>query len=231
MGFNEMVQAFLVARFYLRLTEEFGTQGRMAFVHATQHYGIQRGRRMAQRAIRDGVPALTYEVYCQYGEWVSSRECQEKGCSNITTILEKNPHVIRRIDRCAWHTQFQNMGLLAAGALYCQHIDRSICRGFNPELEYEVPQTLNTAECCIHIIRDAGLTESSNTAKKMEYVLDFQYHCAHTYWSYHQVICAIFGSAGAQLCSQVLQDFLQEYGREMADQLCRFRDVNFDVCT
>ena len=63
MSFNEKVQAFLIARFYVRLTEAFGPQGRMAFVHGTQYYGMQRGRRMAQRAIRDGAQALTYEVY------------------------------------------------------------------------------------------------------------------------------------------------------------------------
>ena len=231
MSFNEKVQAFLIARFYVRLTEAFGPQGRMAFVHGTQYYGMQRGRRMAQRAIRDGAQALTYEVYCQYGEWVSTQECKELGCSNLTTILERSPDVVRRIDRCAWHTQFQEMGLIEAGDLYCQHIDRSICRGFNPELVYEVPHTLNNSDCCIHIIRETGFTDQTNSTKKMEYVRDFEYHCAHSYWAYHEVICAIFASAGEQLCTAVLQDFSQAYGSEMADRLCRYRDVNFNVCT
>ena len=33
------------------------------------------------------------------------------GCSNLTTLLEKQPDAVRRIDRCAWHTQFREMGL------------------------------------------------------------------------------------------------------------------------
>ena len=49
MSFNEKVQAFLIARYYARLVQSFGPQGRMAFILGTQHYGMQRGQRMAQR--------------------------------------------------------------------------------------------------------------------------------------------------------------------------------------
>lgn len=230
MSFNEKVQAFLIARYYARLVQSFGPQGRMAFILGTQHYGMQRGQRMAQRAVRDGAENLTYEVYCQYGEWVSTEECKQMGCSNLTTLLEKQPDAVRRIDRCAWHTQFREMGLLEAGDVYCQHIDKSICRGFNPDLVYEVPHTLNNSDCCIHIIRGANLTDQSDCTKKMQYVHDFEYHCAHSYWAYHDVISAIFDSAGEQLCAAVLDDVQKEYGREMADRLCRYRHVNFSVC-
>lgn len=78
MGFNEMTHAFLAARYYIRLTEQFGDRGREAFIHGIQYYGSQRGRRMAQRAIRDGKP-LTYENYCRYGEWVNIRGDQGHG--------------------------------------------------------------------------------------------------------------------------------------------------------
>ena len=59
MGFNEMTHAFLAARYYIRLTEQFGDRGWEAFIHGIQYYGSQRGRRMAQRAIRDGKPLRT----------------------------------------------------------------------------------------------------------------------------------------------------------------------------
>ena len=54
MGFNEKVHAFIAAKFYVYLTEAFGERGERAFIHGTQYYAEQRGRRMAQRAIRDG---------------------------------------------------------------------------------------------------------------------------------------------------------------------------------
>lgn len=43
MGFNEMTHAFLAARYYIRLTEQFGDRGREAFIHGIQYYGSQRG--------------------------------------------------------------------------------------------------------------------------------------------------------------------------------------------
>ena len=61
MGFNEMTHAFIAAKYYVHMTEAFGERGKAAFIHGTQYYGSQRGRRMAQRAIRDGKP-LTYET-------------------------------------------------------------------------------------------------------------------------------------------------------------------------
>ena len=60
--FNEKVHAFIAARYYMRLTEAFGQRGQAGFVHAMQYYAGQRGRRMAQRAIRNGQP-LTHETF------------------------------------------------------------------------------------------------------------------------------------------------------------------------
>ena len=70
MGFTELSHAFIAAKYYVYLKEIFGDRGEAAFLHATRYYGEQRGRRMAQRAIRDGKP-LTYETYdfaAEYGK-------------------------------------------------------------------------------------------------------------------------------------------------------------------
>ena len=85
MGFNEKVHAFIAAKFYVYLTEAFGERGERAFIHGTQYYAEQRGRRMAQRAIRDG-KELTYANYLEYGEWVNTQEIIDEGCANKSTI-------------------------------------------------------------------------------------------------------------------------------------------------
>lgn len=55
MGFNEKVHAFIAAKFYVYLTEAFGERRlSRAFIHGTQYYAEQRGRRMAP-----GVPSGT----------------------------------------------------------------------------------------------------------------------------------------------------------------------------
>ena len=86
MGFNEKVHAFIAAKFYVYLTEAFGERGERAFIHGTQYYAEQRGRRMAQRRrIRDG-KELTYANYLEYGEWVNTQEIIDEGCANKSTI-------------------------------------------------------------------------------------------------------------------------------------------------
>lgn len=229
MGFNEMSHAFIAARYYVRLTETFGERGRKAFVHATQYYAEQRGRRMAQRAIRDGAKDLTYDVYCQYGEWVNSDEVKAVN-GHQSEVLSINPDFVLKVNACPWHSQFKKMGLVEAGHEYCKHLDNSICRGFNPYLVYEVSQTLHKSPYCLHTIRDVNFTPDVDRTKKMQYVHNFEYHCAHSYWAYNEVTAAIFGSEGERINADVLKDFEEEYGKEMADALAKYRGTNFNVC-
>lgn len=228
MGFNEKVHAFIAAKFYVRLTEKFGERGRDAFIHGTQRYAEGRGRRMAQRAIRDGQP-LTYETYLRYGEWVNTDEIRSIGQQNKSEVQSTSPDWKTKITGCPWHAQFKEMGLPDAGHEYCKHLDNSICRGFNPYIVYEVPQTLHKSDYCIHIIRDVNLSPDGNYKKLEKYLHSFEYHCAHSYWAYTQVTEAIFLSEGRDVASAVLKDFRDTYGEEMADALMKYKDTNFDV--
>ena len=228
MGFNEMTHAFLAARYYVRLTEEFGDRGHAAFIHATQYYGSQRGRRMAQRASRDG-EKRHYATDSRDGEWVNTKEIQDMGAANKVEVPEVAPDYTMHIFACPWHQQFKNMGLKEAGLAYCSVLDASICRGFNPQIVYEVPQTLHDHDYCIQIVRDAGMSADKKPQKKPEGLRSFEYHCAHTYWSYREVCEAIFGEEGLAIGEQVLEDFAKEYGREMADILAGYRDTNFNM--
>lgn len=228
MSFSEKTHAFIAAKFYVHLTNEFDERGRKAFIHATQYYAEQRGRRMAQRAIRDG-KELTYETYCQYGEWVNTPQAIEDGSSNESVAQSLTPDFVTHITRCPWHIQFKEMGLIEGGHEYCEHLDNSICRGFNPYLTYEVEQTLHKSDCCIHRIVNAKLTPESDTAKKTEYLRDFTYHCAHSYWSYSEVTAAIFLEKGEQINAKVLKDFTETYGQEMSDKLVSYKYTNFNI--
>lgn len=228
MGFNEMSHAFLSAKYYVRLTEAFGDRGRAAFIHGIQYYGSQRGRRMAQRAIRDGQP-LNYETYCRYSEWVNTEEVQAMGAANKVEVAGYDPDYVMNIFSCPWHQQFKNMGLKEAGLAYCSVLDASICRGFNPDITYEVPQTLHDHDHCIQIIRNAGLAPETKVEKRPEGLKSFEYHCAHTYWSLREVSAAVFGKEGEEAAELVLKDFAGEYGSEMADIIAGYRDTNFNM--
>lgn len=229
MEFNEKIHAFIATRYYVRLTEALGDRGRAAFIQATQTYAEQRGKRMAKRAIRDG-QELSFANYLRYGEWVPSRELTEAGQSNRSEVVSWSPDYSIRIHRCPWHLQFLEMGLTGAGEEYCRHLDNSIVRGFNPYLTYEVDQTLQTADFCIHRMKAVDFDGSTNLAKKPENLRNFEYHCAHSYWAYAEVTKAIFREQGETINEKVLADFEADYGKEMADVIRTYSNVNFNVC-
>lgn len=227
MGFNEMVHTFIVAKYYVHLTEAFGDRGRAAFIHGTRYYGGQRGRRMAQRAIRDG-QELNYAAYCRYSEWVNSEEAKNLGITNKVDITETDPDYTMHIHVCPWHYQFTKMGLKDAGMAYCSVLDAAICNGFNPAIVYQVPQTLHDHDYCIQTIKNANVAGES-LEKNPDRIKPFEYHCAHAYWSFGEVAEAVFGAEGAKIKEQVLEDVVSEYGKEMADTLLAYRDTNFNI--
>ena len=111
MGFTELSHAFIAAKYYVYLKEIFGDRGEAAFLHATRYYGEQRGRRMAQRAIRDGKP-LTYETYCQYGEWVNTEEVKAQGLGNQSETTSLSPDFQIHIHVCPGHTQKRGFSIV-----------------------------------------------------------------------------------------------------------------------
>ena len=226
MGFNEKVHAYIAAKYYQYLTQYFGDRGKQAFLHATQYYALQRGRRMAQRAIRDG-RQLTQETYNYYGEWVNTDEIKKEGCANV---IEPQADGSMKVTVCPWYNQFQEMGLYEAGEIYCSDLDRSISRGFNPFLKYEMVQTLHNADYCIQRIQTGNICAGAEKGKNPESLRSFEYHCAHMYWSYNEVAEAIFLTEGRKVSENVLADFVSDYGQEMADTLMKYRNTNFNVC-
>ena len=230
MGFNEKVHAYIAAKYHTYLTGKFEERGRRAFIHATQYYAEQRGRRMAQRAIRDG-KELNFTNYYRYGEWVNTQDVKDLGCNNIMKFVKYEPDGELHFTQCPWATQFHEMGLNnTAGAEYCRHLDNSIVRGYNPYLTYEVDQTIETEDYCIHRMGPVDFDENTDLSKKPENLRDFEYHCAHSYWAYNEVTAAIFGAEGMGVNAQVLADLAADYGQDMADTLMKYKDTNFNVC-
>ena len=228
MEFTEMMHAYIAAKYCVYLEERFGERGKTAFLHATRHYAQQRGSRMAQRAIRDGQP-LTYETYCRYGEWVNTETAKACGLANSSKVMSLSPDYEVHIFVCPWHSQFKAMGLVEEGLLYCRDLDASICRGFNPELEYRTLQTLHDHDHCVQTVTASGLEPGMDLKRRPENLKSFEYHCAHSYFAYKEVCEAIFGSEGEEIAAAVLKDFASDYGRDMADTLYSYKNTNFNV--
>ena len=226
--FTEKHHAFIAACFYDVLTTRFGKRGKKAFIHATIRYAEQRGSRMAQRAIRDG-RELDYATYKEYGEWVNTQTVKDEGCDNRGYIKAYNPDFIDITTSCPWATQFKEMGMEKGGTVYCQYLDPSIVRGFNPELTYITDQSLHEHDCCIQRVLNSGLPDGFSVAKKKEYLVGFDYHCGHNFKTYSQISRAIFGTEGELAANEVLQRFADAYGKDMADVLVKYLDTDFDL--
>ena len=227
--FNEMSHAFIAAKFYEYLVDEFGERGKTAFTHGTIYYASQRGRRMAQRAIRDG-KELTFETYCQYGEWKSTEAAKEKDIANKFEITSTSPTYDRNISHCPWRAQFVKMGAEEAGLAYCKYLDSSIAMGFNPDISYTVdlePLDGRDGEYCVHVVGES--MDNKDTTNRPENLIDFDYHCAHSFWSFSEVVVGIFDSTGYKISEKVLEDFSNEYGEEAADIIMSYKDTNFNV--
>lgn len=228
-GFNERIQAYIVARYYARLTGVFGQQGREAFLLATRTYAEQRGHRMAQRAIADGKP-LTVETYHEYGEWVPTEESIRKGESIENQVLWDEPYYTFRVKRCPWAIQFREMGMREAGLAYCKDLDASIYRGFNPHIDYETRQTLHDHDCCIQCAPGARMTaEAHSRPKRKSSLRPFEYHCAHSYWTFRQIVVSIFGDRGIALSDDVLNDVGRNLGDTYVAALKKYEKEDFDV--
>ena len=156
---------------------------------------MQRGSRMAQRAIRDG-QKLDYITFCRYGEWEPSGEVVRTGNVSKTSVASYTPDYEYHVMTCPWYQGFQKFGALEAGALYCANLDEAINQGFNGQIPFRTVQTMHTADCCIFRVRDAGITPETDLSHREGSVRGFDYHCAHIYTAFGTVCTGIFGQEG-----------------------------------
>ena len=183
MHFNERTHAYLAASFYGHMKERFGERAVPAYIHAVQYYAGQRGRRMAQRAIRDGV-ALTHAAFLQYGELATT----DLVSSSDKEIVSLSPDYEVHIRKCPWHDQFVEMGAQEAGSIYCRYLDEALCRGFNPDLVYQAPMNLNIGSFCLQRVLNTRYESVPDDPPKKEYRQDFSYHCGNLYFSFAEFL-------------------------------------------
>ena len=118
-----------------------------------------------------------------------------------------------RITACPWHAQFARMGCLRAGDAYCRHIDEALCRGFSPDIPFQSLSNLNSADCCVQRVAGANPDGLPDEPPMLACKKDFSYHCGHLYWSFSEVVCAIFAAAGEAVAAAVLADLARNLRR------------------
>jgi hypothetical protein len=78
-------------------------------------------------------------------------------------------------------------------------------------------------------MRGAKFAQGATFQKHREYLRTFDFHCGHLYKTFSAIVIAIFGTEGQETATQVLGQFAQTYGGDMADVLTRYYSTDFDV--
>lgn len=209
-----------------------GAEGRIAVIAGVRAYGRERGMRMAMRAIADGED-LDAKNYIVYGEWTDEDgEC----ASEVDSIAPMSSRVVR----CGWCETWRRLGVVEDGAVYCDHIDESIVRGFSPKIELKVGVPISRGgESCS--FRWPGLAFADEEelrslhAKRAEIVdrvaRGFLFHTAHLFSTLRRSLMLRCGLIPA---SEALADALASYedvfGAESRDAIVeRSRDNFYEV--
>jgi len=116
--------------------ECFGEEGKQAVIAAVRAYGLQRGRRMRQRALKNG-DETNMTAYRAYSEWRAPQG------SMHSVIMQRSPVLVIRTLLCPWHDAWQKNNLTEEGHCYCENIDKHLAMGFNENLILEVEQALS----------------------------------------------------------------------------------------
>jgi hypothetical protein len=209
---TEKHHAILFALLARRVIHQFGQEaGQAAMREAVCRYGEQRGRRMAQRAVRDH-QSLTMSTYLRYGEW---RSLTGEGKSKSE---QQGENLLNQIQECPWNNAWLEEDLQEYGRLYCLEIDAALARGFNPEAWLEVRDTLsNNGEACVFVFHQAVI--SIDKAPEEQTTMPWGYHCAHLYYTCQEVLKHIFGEAGRQAAEKALTEFHNRYGNMALEEI------------
>ena len=192
-------------------------------------YGKERGLRMAMRCLADGEP-LTLRNYLNYGEWEDARKW-----SDFRPVTFQ-PFQMEAA-KCGWCDSWKKHGLLEYGKMYCQWIDPSLVRGFNPEANFSMGEMLSQggARCSFHF-HDAAFAGMEDFQKDVmerakarpRRVRDFLYHAGHVLSAMRRTYLLELGlPAGARLTDAALSEYASLFGEEKAGAVRRESELDF----
>ena len=116
------------------IISEFADKGREAMVNAVKKYGEERGRRIAEIVKSQGKELNLKNLFI-YGD------LDAKSTLKYTLkIVDGNIEIVGR--DCVFYNGCKEWDKVEYGQIYCEYIDTSILKGYNPNLKIEVPSTL-----------------------------------------------------------------------------------------
>lgn len=140
------MQARLFAALAREVIERFGDGGREAVEAAVSACGEERGRRLAERAAREG----------RENDFATFLLVSDLDTAQLTMVPEAGEGWLRvTVSRCPFAAACREWGLEDYGKYFCRGIDAAIMRGYNPE-RYETVCERNLtegSESCVIVYR------------------------------------------------------------------------------
>jgi len=213
--------AVLFALFAKYTIDSFGEKGKDTIFIGIENYGHERGNRMAERAIANG-DALDFINSQAYGEWVPEKDEME------FAILKTEPELVSTVTKCEWCSSWKRYNLLNYGKYYCINIDAAVFNGFNKKFHMEASSNLSFGadHCEFHWENPMHEEDMIKlTQKRAELgtscIRDFNFHTAHLLYSMSETLKNKLGKDGISIISQVLEKYIELFGKEYLDVLKR----------
>jgi len=202
--------------------------GREAVREAVRVYGNERGARMAQRALQDGLP-LNAENFLLYGEWFHPEsQMVLEGC-------EPEVHLQNR--SCPWFEAWKAEGMLAQGRHYCEVVDAALADGFSPGMVMETVayQSDPNSDTCDFIFRGQSMdTQAQERLTRNKQLLamdakkDWNFHTYHLLASFRRTLGEILGvHVEAGITKRALESYEARFGRDALEHLQQLRAPSY----
>ena len=200
----------------------YGQQGTAASISGTKLYATQRGNRMAARTLADGRECTPLN-YMIYSEWQDSKSWSEGKTISLSPV-----HHTQTL-RCGWYDSWRKHDLLEDGKLYCEYVDAYLVKGYNPNNQLELRETLSHEGCCCDFYwigrsfsSEQELRQAMELAAQLspKTVKDFLYHSGHLLSAMSQAYTDCLGEEAAQtITNQALEEFKKRFGKEKWEAL------------
>ena len=187
-------------------------EGRRHMAAVTRAYGIQRGKRMAANADRNG-DLRDMDAFFIYGEWKG-----EEG-ENLSSLVCADSCTVSTVRKCAWYDAWIRHGLAGYGTLYCRYVDAALAEGFGGSFTLDVQQAIGKGdETCIFRWNrpyDADKVMARKQADHERYILPFSFHCRELLETAETYFCTHCPEQAEQILSRTKQEYQRIFHMEV----------------
>ncbi len=211
MAFTSVEYALLYGYFAKSILTSGNSNSFDILKSCTRRYGVERGRRMLDRARAAG-DGSDFDSFIAYADWSPSHYSDFSA-----EVLEQFPAYSIEVRACGLYDVWCKCGLEEYCQTYCDVFETALAEGFNPDLDLKLPRAMGRQEpFCVFVYN--GLSFTLSTLKRINQMQEklqrsairsWEQHSAHLYVAFSQELLRIMGQEEA---SSLVKKTLVEFG-------------------